>query len=733
MADNVNGIWKLADVLKTMTASGNGSKVISRVREIDSEGNVLVVPTGSDEAFPVSYTTADVSPGDTVVVTIENGRATIDGSTSAPSISATKANELLRPVAESASIAQSMAASATIAADSAQESATIAAESAGQARDSALSAVEDAEAAAGAAKAASDDAAAANESANEALAGLSVVQDVVGTVNWIAEHAAPTADQEVVAGTNYYSRDAETGAMQHVDSDAVAETYAHTQDTSPVANRKYYELADDSYAPTADTEPDTNKRYYTYSDGSYSEAESIPTSYTATQDTAPVEGKTYYELVTEYGYAATSDTAPIGGKTYYVHDDDGYSPVAEIPYAYSPTSDTAPVAGKTYYERQENFDYEPTEDTEPQSGKTYYVLVDGEYVAVAEPSAEDMADYYELVSTGVSYEPYEPPTVYSLTSDAEPQAGKTYYERVARDVYQKTRDAAPIQGKAYYELIDGSYVEVAEPSADHMADYYERSTSYAYVEVADPSAESMSGYYERSYDMSGAYERSYDMSGLYERTAASTSYVEVAEPVAADMGDYYEMAYDMSGLYELTDAHYVEVVSPVAADMGDYYEAGNPKTQGLYVLDESVRNFLAAHLAMTEDGLYVASSQDDAYRLLAATDGIYIYDADKNLVGKYSDTMQLGSLAGTHMEAAGDYLLFLPKGVTTNGVDMDDPESVKDVLNQAVAYIAIDDKGNSTFYMTRSIVVDDMLFGDGLWKFYRRSNHNMSIKWMGGE
>ena len=728
----MDGIAELARMLGKEPEERT-QRAYATVTRIGGDGTVWCsIPGGAGE-FPVTRSTVEVSVGDAVTVSIENGRASIDGSTSAPSISATKANELLRPVAESASIAQSMAASATIAADSAQESATIAAESAGQARDSALSAVEDAEAAAGAAKAASDDAAAANESATEALAGLSVVQDVVGTVNWIAEHAAPTADEEVAAGTNYYSRDAETGAMQHVDSDVVAETYAHTLDESPVEDRTYYELADDSYALTTDTEPDPNKRYYTYSDGSYSEAESIPTSYTATQDTAPVEGKTYYELVTEYGYTATSDTAPIDGKTYYVQDDDGYSPVAEIPYAYSPTSDTAPVAGKTYYERQENFDYEPTEDTEPQSGKTYYVLVDDEYVAVAEPSAEDMADYYELVQAGVSYEPYEPPTVYALTSDAEPQAGKTYYERVARDVYQKTRDESPIQGKAYYELIDGSYVEVAEPSADHMADYYERSTSYTYVEVADPSAESMSGYYERSYDMSGAYERSYDMSGLYEYVAESTSYVPVAEPVAADMGTYYEFSYDMSGLYELTDAHYVEVESPVAADMGDYFELGNPKTQGLYVLDESVRNFLAAHLAMTEDGLYVASSQTDSYRLLAATDGIYIYDADNNLVGKYSETMQLGSLAGTHMEAAGDYLLFLPKGVTAAGKDMTDPDVVKDILEQAVAYIAIDENGNSTFYMTRSIVVDDMFFGDGLWKFYKRSNRNMSLKWMGGE
>ena len=64
---------------------------------------------------------------------------------------------------------------------------------------------------------------------------------------------------------------------------------------------------------------------------------------------------------------------------------------------------------------------------------------------------------------------------------------------------------------------------------------------------------------------------------------------------------------------------------------------------------------------------------------------------------------------------------------------MTDPAVVADILSKSVAYIAIDSEGNSTFYMTRSIVVDDMYFGDGLWKFYRRSNRNMSLKWMGGE
>jgi len=28
-------------------------------------------------------------------------------------------------------------------------------------------------------------------------------------------------------------------------------------------------------------------------------------------------------------------------------------------------------------------------------------------------------------------------------------------------------------------------------------------------------------------------------------------------------------------------------------------------------------------------------------------------------------------------------------------------------------------------------VVKEMYFGDGLWKWYKRANNNMSLKWMG--
>ena len=655
-------IEKLVDSKIEKAMSGGTQTVLAEYKGTDSQGKGWVVIAGSTESTPISRATVEASPGDTVSVTVGDGKCVMDANISNPSagvIGVKKVSKTAQQALEDANLAINYSTQARDAASKARESADAAvgyatdakagaenawehADEAAVAASTAQTSADDAVTAASAAQTSAD---AAGDAASTAQDKLAEMEDVVGTVNWIADHAEPTSDETVVEGKAYYSRDEGSGTMQRLDSDEVESAYAHTLDTAPVQGKTYYTLSADSYALTSDTEPDPDKTYYIYDDGAYVVATSFPTTYVLTSDAAVVPGKTYYRAVSEYGYVLTADTAPVAGKQYYTQDG---TPIEDIPSTYALTQDSEPQSGKTYYQRVDSYEYVHTQDATPQPGKTYYTYDEETeaYEEVDEPSAEHMSDYYEFVLVGTSYE------------------------------------------------------EVGEPVTADISTYY---------------------------------ERTYDMSGCYEYTAVSTSYVEVANPVDADIATYYEAAYDMSAIYELTEAQYEPVQSPVAADMGDYYEKGNPKAQGLYSFSEAIRDFLAAHLFMTERGLSVASSQDGAYRLLAATDGVYIYDASGNLVGKYSETMQVGSLTGTHMEAAGEYLLFLPEGVTTEGYDMDDPDDVAEILSKSVAYIAIDENGNSTFYMTRSVVVEDMYFGDGLWKFYRRSNRNMGLKWMGGE
>ena len=237
----MDGIAELARMLgkepeeRTQRASAT-------VTRITGDGTVWCsIPGGAGE-FPVTHSTIEVSVGDTVTVTIENGRATIDGSTSAPSISAAKANELLQPIAESASTARAMAGAAAAAAESAQESADQAAGAASDAQGSADAAATAASIADGkavaaglAADAAQGSADAASTAANSALGQLGVVQDVVGVLDYVAQHGGfvLTQDQSIQEGKVYFTYDSTTG------------DYSPVIDPQASALSTYYEVSED--------------------------------------------------------------------------------------------------------------------------------------------------------------------------------------------------------------------------------------------------------------------------------------------------------------------------------------------------------------------------------------------------------------------------------------------------------------------------------------------------------
>lgn len=56
----------------------------------------------------------------------------------------------------------------------------------------------------------------------------------------------------------------------------------------------------------------------------------------------------------------------------------------------------------------------------------------------------------------------------------------------------------------------------------------------------------------------------------------------------------------------------------------------NPKAEGLYELssvDEAVSKYVAAHLALTDEGLYIQTDAEEGWRVLIKGDGIYIIDS----------------------------------------------------------------------------------------------------------
>ncbi|MEE1316002.1 MAG: hypothetical protein U0K35_02110 [Prevotella sp.] len=165
----------IKDASKSKTSGYDTQAVVKRI-----EGNTawVHIPGGVDET-PVQMTMA-AKPGDVVQVRVSNGRAWLYGNATAPPTDDTRAN---------------FAVGAAI--DAGKE--------AGRAKDAADRAEASAEEA-------RTQAVRATGYANDSLSQLSIVEDVVGTLNWITTHATYklTGDEKVKAGKWYFTKSGDT-------------------------------------------------------------------------------------------------------------------------------------------------------------------------------------------------------------------------------------------------------------------------------------------------------------------------------------------------------------------------------------------------------------------------------------------------------------------------------------------------------------------------------------------
>lgn len=221
MVDAVS-TWELNDALsrddREVRRTNHGV-----VTQIDDDGQIWVRLAGADEDTPIAQTTVSVDAGDSVTVRIQDGRAYIDGSTSNPSASSSGLANV-----------DSKAIQALTDAATAAQAAIEAVADAATARQAATEAVESAETAQDAAEAAQGSADDAREAADKAIFSLTDLENVVGTVNWIAEHGEYmlTEDTAIVDGKPYYTRS------------GTSPDYIYTVVAEPVASElsTYYEL-----------------------------------------------------------------------------------------------------------------------------------------------------------------------------------------------------------------------------------------------------------------------------------------------------------------------------------------------------------------------------------------------------------------------------------------------------------------------------------------------------------
>ena len=99
--------------------------------------------------------------------------------------------------------------------------------------------------------------------------------------------------------------------------------------------------------------------------------------------------------------------------------------------------------------------------------------------------------------------------------------------------------------------------------------------------------------------------------------------------------------------------HYNLVISP----------SGDPSALGYYELtgiDEAVTNYIAAHLALTDAGLWV-TKDNSGYKILVASSAVSIYDPNGELVVTYGASIRFSSSKPQYIGGENAYIIFYDK------------------------------------------------------------------------
>ena len=263
--------------------------------------------------------------------------------------------------------------------------------------------------------------------------------------------------------------------------------------------------------------------------------------------------------------------------------------------------------------------------------------------------------------------------------------------------FVKTQDAELVEGKLYYTLEGGDYALTTDTEiADHKQYYGYDSELEAYYPITEPDVSDIETYYERSgmtvtkvdkpnvEDIDTYFEawvgdsvQNYIASHLWLDDYGLNLTVDASYALTEDAEIDYNKTY-----YTLDDGVYVPVTEPDVSEISTYYERKN------YRLHEGTVNGTRPM-------------------------GLYVLDEYGTPVSMFGESVQIGSESGAHVSIEKDSLDFM-------------------VGDTKVAYVAIDPETyESTFYMTKAVIVQDLRFSDWQWK--SRGNRNLSLKWLGGE
>lgn len=256
----------------------------------------------------------------------------------------------------------------------------------------------------------------------------------------------------------------------------------------------------------------------------------------------------------------------------------------------------------------------------------------------------------------------------------------------------------------------------AEASAQQAEDSAEQANDYALQALS--SATEASSYAQQA--LTSANNASNSATKAYNSASTALNQLSVVEDVVGVL----EML-STHGTYDLTQDsavqegkwYFIEVDTNVYEVVTN--PVGNPSENGWYELvniDNAVRNYVASHLALTDDGLFLQIDGSD-YRLQLSGDGVSIWSSS-GIIASYGLDAVIGDPNGFHIKITSDRLSFYTSA------------------DDEVAYIS-----DSQLYITQSVVLENMDIGDktnGRWSWAVHlvsvnniAKNNLYLKWLG--
>lgn len=310
--------------------------------------------------------------------------------------------------------------------------------------------------------------------------------------------------------------------------------------------------------------------------------------------------------------------------------------------------------------------------------------IDSLRVKVIKVVYNTLLDRYDEMELGNFLESYA--TVVTAATERQIQLLEDGLAIVQDKAIQATADAATahtaaLEAQASAEDAIASAATAAESAnaAINAADAAQQAADSAIADAATANANAISAttYANAALGQLSEVEKVVDVLtwAAEHGTYALTADTEVVE------GKYY---FTRSGSGTSADPYVYTVVAEPQSD---------PSAAGYYELtgvDEAISNYVATHLALTNDGLFV-QIDDNACKLQIASTGILLYDSAGVVIAEYGSSIILGDASAQHIEQTSGELGFY-QGSTK------------------VAYIS-----GTSLYITQAEITNSMRIGDFIW------------------